>query len=79
MKELSPEIIENKLRNLMTIDSIDIKDLRGGDHWELVIVSPDFKGLSRIQQHQKIYEALEDFMKDDSIHALKLKTKVSEN
>ncbi len=47
----------------------------GGDghHWEAVIVSPAFEGLSKIRQHQLVYAALGDRMREE-IHALSMTT-----
>jgi acid stress-induced BolA-like protein IbaG/YrbA len=44
-----------------------------GHHFEAVIVSPEFEGKSRIQQHQLVYGALGDKM-EAAIHALSMKT-----
>lgn len=44
-----------------------------GQHFEAVIVSADFAGKSMVQQHQLVYRALGDRMKQD-IHALSLRT-----
>lgn len=44
-----------------------------GQHFEAVIVSPVFEGLSRIARHQKVYAVLGDRMKAE-IHALSMKT-----
>jgi len=45
-----------------------------GQHFEAVVVSPDFAGKSLIQQHQMVYRALGANMQDAVIHALALKT-----
>lgn len=44
-----------------------------GQHFEALIVSPQFAGQSRVQQHQLVYQALGDRMRAD-IHALSLRT-----
>lgn len=44
-----------------------------GHHFEAVIVSPAFRGKSRVQQHQLVYAALGERMRAD-IHALSMKT-----
>lgn len=44
-----------------------------GTHFEAVIVSPAFEGKRMIQQHQLVYAALGDRMRDE-IHALSMKT-----
>ena len=53
---------------------IDVKDLGGGDHLEVNVVSAKFSGLSLVQQHQLIYSALQNELKTETIHALALKT-----
>ena len=44
-----------------------------GQHFEAVIVSPQFTGISRVQQHQRVYQALRDRMRAE-VHALSLRT-----
>ena len=44
-----------------------------GQHFEALIVSEAFAGLSRVARHQLIYRALGDKMKSD-IHALSMRT-----
>ncbi len=44
-----------------------------GAHFEAVIVSPAFAGLTRVRQHQLVYAALGDRMREE-IHALSMKT-----
>ena len=53
---------------------IDVKDLGGGDHLEVNVVSAKFSGLSLVQQHQLVYGALKNELKTETIHALALKT-----
>jgi acid stress-induced BolA-like protein IbaG/YrbA len=49
-------------------------EVRGdGHHFEAVIVSPAFRGKSRVQQHQLVYAALGDRMGGE-IHALSMQT-----
>ena len=55
---------------------IDVKDLGGGDHLEVNVVSARFSGLSLVQQHQLVYRALENELKTETIHALALKTSI---
>ncbi len=44
-----------------------------GQHFEAVIVSEAFVGKSMVQQHQLVYQALGDRMRQE-IHALSMKT-----
>lgn len=53
---------------------IRIEDLAGdGNHYAASIVSEAFRGKSRVQQHQMVYEALQGHM-GGTLHALALKT-----
>ena len=45
-----------------------------GRHWQAVIVSSAFEGLSRIQRHQQVYAALGQRMHTDEVHALSMRT-----
>ncbi len=53
---------------------IDVKDLGGGDHLEVNVVSSKFSGLSLVQQHQLVYGALKSELETETIHALALTT-----
>jgi acid stress-induced BolA-like protein IbaG/YrbA len=44
-----------------------------GHHFEAVVVSPAFRGKSRVQQHQLVYRALGERMREE-IHALSMQT-----
>jgi acid stress-induced BolA-like protein IbaG/YrbA len=44
-----------------------------GQHWEAVIVSAEFAGKNKVQQHQLVYRALGDRMREE-IHALSMQT-----
>ncbi len=58
---------------------VAIEDLRGdGDHYAAHVASPEFKGKSRIQQHQMVYGALKGKMGGD-LHALALHTSVPDD
>lgn len=70
---LEPQDIENILREALTIDSVQAIDLKGGNHWQVNIVSSDFEGLSRIKREQLVQRSLKDLLADESIHALVVK------
>jgi acid stress-induced BolA-like protein IbaG/YrbA len=44
-----------------------------GAHFEALVVSPAFSGLSRVRRHQLVYAALGDRMREE-IHALSMQT-----
>ncbi|GAB3663328.1 BolA family protein [Halopiger thermotolerans] len=49
------------------------RDEHDEDHLAATVVSPAFEGLPLVQQHQQVYDALDDHMTTD-IHALELST-----
>ena len=56
--------------------NIEIRDLAGdGDHWAATVISEQFRGKSRVQQHQLVYAALQPDM-GGALHALALQTSV---
>ena len=55
----------------------DVEISGDGRHFDAMIVSAEFTGKTRIQQHQMVYSALGEKMKDD-IHALSMRTMTPE-
>lgn len=53
---------------------VEITDLAGdGDHYAARVVSESFRGVPRVRQHQRVYEALGGRM-GGVLHALQLST-----
>ena len=50
----------------------------GGDHFQVTVASPRFSGLSLLDQHRLVNEALAEPLQDGTIHELRIKTKGSE-
>jgi stress-induced morphogen len=68
--------LEASLRAAFPDAEIRVDDLAGdGDHYRARIVSPAFRGLTRIKQHQLVYGALKGKMGGE-LHALALETSV---
>ena len=71
--------IEALIIEAMPDAKVTIEDLAGdGDHYSAHVQSSAFAGLSRIQQHQMVYNALQGRMGGE-LHALALKTSVPDN
>ena len=66
--------VSSLIKQLIPDALIEVKDLGGGDHLEVNVISERFAGLSLVQQHQLVYGALENELKSETIHALALKT-----
>lgn len=70
--------IERMIKTALPDAKVVIRDLAGdGDHYAAEVVSAAFKGKSRVQQHQMVYEALKGNM-GGVLHALALQTSVPE-
>ena len=71
-------MIENKIKKILTKkikdSKIFIQDMTGNDdHFNVIIISKKFQGLSLIERHKIIYNILEPMVTKE-IHALQLKT-----
>lgn len=68
---VTPENIQQYIEQGMPCEHVRVSG--DGQHFEAVIVSAEFRGKNRVQQHQIVYRALGDRMKSE-IHALSMKT-----
>ncbi len=76
--------IKKRLDKNLNVHHFEIKDFtgrhmnhklhEGGFHLEAVIVSDTFEGLSLIDRHKIVYNAMGDLMNHE-IHALSMKTR----
>jgi stress-induced morphogen len=66
--------IERLIRARIPDAEVTIRDLAGdGDHYSATVIAESFRGKSRVQQHQIVYEALKAEM-GGKLHALALQT-----
>lgn len=66
--------ILNILKTAFPEADVELKDLNNDqNHYALKITSPEFKNITRIQQHQLVYKALGPKMGNE-LHALALTT-----
>ena len=55
---------------------LDVLDRTGGgDHFQVTLSTPEFDGLSLIDQHRRVNDALAEPLGDGRIHELRIKTK----
>ena len=70
--------IEKMIKDAIPDATVTIRDLAGdGDHYAAEVVSESFRGKSRVQQHQMVYQALQGNM-GGVLHALALQTSAPE-
>ncbi|HME90799.1 MAG TPA: BolA/IbaG family iron-sulfur metabolism protein [Myxococcaceae bacterium] len=72
---LNTEAIRQRIADALPGSQVEVSDLTGtGDHFEARIVSSAFAGKPMIEQHQLVYQPLQDWLKTGELHALALKT-----
>lgn len=66
--------IETMIKDGIPDAEVTIRDLAGdGDHFAAEVVAESFRGKTRVQQHQMVYQALQGNM-GGVLHALALQT-----
>jgi stress-induced morphogen len=74
-------VATERLRELLAdafpdASEVDVQDRTGtGDHFQVTVASPRFAGISLIDQHRLVNEALARPLADGTIHELRIKTK----
>ena len=57
---------------------LDVHDRTGGgDHFQVTVSSARFDGLSLVEQHRLVYDALAEPLADGTIHELRITTRGS--
>ena len=70
--------IEALIRSALPDAAVTVEDMAGdGEHYAAKVVSAQFRGLSRVRQHQIVYAALQGRMGAE-LHALALQTSAPE-
>lgn len=73
----SPEI-EKMIREILPDAQVQVQDMRGdGSQFAAQVVSAEFVGKNRVQQHQMVYKALKGKVGEE-LHALSLQTSTPE-
>ncbi|HEY0269367.1 MAG TPA: BolA family transcriptional regulator [Sphingomonas sp.] len=71
---MAADEIATLIRSAIPDADVEISDLAGdGDHYAARVVSESFRGMPRVRQHQRVYEALGGRM-GGVLHALQLTT-----
>jgi acid stress-induced BolA-like protein IbaG/YrbA len=68
---VTPEDIKRWIETALPCENVQVAG--DGQHFEATIVSGEFRGKNMVQQHQLVYKALGDRMREE-IHALSMKT-----
>ena len=73
---VAPEDVKRYIAENLDCQHLEVSG--DGQHFEAVIVSEAFRGKSRVQQHQLVYRALGERMREE-IHALSMQTLTPED
>jgi len=68
---VAPEDVKRYIAENLNCQHVEVTG--DGQHFQAVIVSEAFRGRSRVQQHQLVYSALGERMREE-IHALSMRT-----
>jgi acid stress-induced BolA-like protein IbaG/YrbA len=68
---VTPESIKQSITAGLDCQFVEVDG--DGHHWQAIVVSRAFEGLSRVRRHQLVYAALGDRMREE-IHALSMST-----
>ena len=72
--KMQAEELKTLIERALPGAQVEVRDFTGGgDHFEALVVSPDFEGKSLVERHQAVYGALGDALRAE-VHALTLKT-----
>ncbi len=67
--------IEKLIKESLPDAIVEIQDLAGdGNHYSATVISSEFSGKTKIEQHKMIYNSLKGKMGNE-LHALAIKTK----
>lgn len=68
---VDPESIKHGIEQGLACEHVEV--IGDGQHFQALVVSPEFAGRSRVQRHQLVYAALGERMREE-IHALSMRT-----
>src|SRR6202046_1063736 len=75
---MAASALERLIRASVPDAEVTSRDLAGdGDHYAATVIAESFRGKSRVQQHQIVYDALKAEM-GGKLHALALQTGIPE-
>jgi stress-induced morphogen len=74
---MQADAIRAILEGAFPAGEIDVEDRTGtGDHFQVTVRSAEFEGLSLLDQHRRVNEALAGPLADGSIHELRIRTRL---
>lgn len=75
---LTGKDIEDLLKAQLDTKQVEAIDLKGGNHWQVNVTATEFNGMPRVKREQLVQRVLKDMLADETIHALVVKAKGTE-
>jgi len=72
---VTPESVKAGIEAGLACEHVEV--IGDGQHFQALVVSPQFAGRNRVQRHQLVYQALGERMREE-IHALSMQTMTPE-
>ena len=66
-------LLERAFPDAQELDVIDRTG--GGDHFQVIVAAPSLAGLSLVEQHRRVYDALAAPLANGTIHELRIQTR----
>jgi stress-induced morphogen len=73
MEIVSTEEVKRRIETALPGSDVQVDTFRGADHFQAVVVAPQFRGKTLVEQHKMVYAAVEGLL-GGPMHALSLKT-----
>ena len=74
---MNTEAMKERLTKAYPDSHIEVVDLTGTqDHWEVLVESAAFTGMSRLEQQRHVMAVFQPELKTGEVHALSIRTKV---
>ena len=73
MSERLQTLLEEAFPDAQGVEVVDRTG--GGDHFHVTVVSPRFTGLTLLDQHRLVHDALAEPLGDGTIHELRITTR----
>ena len=68
---VTPEDVKTYIERGLPCEHLEL--VGDGQHFQALIVSAEFRGMNRVQRHQRVYQALGERMREE-VHALSMQT-----
>lgn len=71
---MTPDQLKFRIEALSPGTTADVRDLKGGDHFQAIVISPTFQGKSTLERHRAVMTLLGPEIDSGEVHALTMKT-----